>query len=287
MHIQFEGLSKEYKNRVWGLKNIDLTIERGVFGLLGPNGAGKTTLMRILATLLKPTSGNCLVDGKDITKNGDGVRKILGYLPQEFSMYPNLTPLEFVEYMYRLKGFHDKKTVENVLDEVGLAEVKKRKISSLSGGMKRRVGIAQALIGEPQIVIVDEPTAGLDPEERVRFRSLISKFSKDRTIILSTHIIEDIYQTCENIGILHSGSVLYQGNKDELIKRVSEKVKIIKLENEEAINEIKQKAILISVSYESDGIKARIIDEKGEYSNTSEKESLEDAYIYCVGGRKE
>jgi ABC-2 type transport system ATP-binding protein len=287
MQIQFQGLSKEYKSGVWGLKNVDLTIEKGVFGLLGPNGAGKTTLMRILATLLKPTSGICLVDGKDITRNGDEVRKILGYLPQEFSLYPNLTPLEFVDYMFRLKGFHDKKVVESVLEEVGLAEVKKRKISSLSGGMKRRVGIAQALIGNPQIVIVDEPTTGLDPEERVHFRSLISKFAKGRTVILSTHIIEDIYQTCENIGILQSGQVLYQGNKTELMKRVSGKVKIIKTENEEALEEIKQKAILLSVSYESDGIKARIIDEKKEYSETPERESLEDAYVYCVGGSKE
>lgn len=283
MQIEFQKLSKEYKNGAWGLKGVDLTIEKGVFGLLGPNGAGKTTLMRILSTLLKPTSGICTVNGKDISKNGDAIRRILGYLPQELSMYKNLTAFEFVDYMARLKGYKNKKAIDDVFEEVGLSDVKNQRISTFSGGMKRRVGIAQAIIGNPQIVIVDEPTAGLDPEERVRFRNLISKFAKDKTVILSTHIIEDIYQTCENICILKSGSVLYKGNKTELMRCASGKVKIINAENEQELDEIKKKARIISVSYQSDAIMARVIDENAEYKCIPEKESLEDAYVYYVG----
>lgn len=286
MRIEFQKISKEYKNGVWGIRDVDLTIEEGVFGLLGPNGAGKTTLMRIMATLLKPTSGTCLVNGKDILKNGREIRQILGYLPQELSLYQNLTAFEFVDYMARLKGFKNKRVIDSVLDEVGLLNVRNRKISSFSGGMKRRVGIAQAIVGNPQILIVDEPTSGLDPEERVRFRNLISRFAKDRTVILSTHIIEDIYQTCENIGILKSGRVLYQGNKSELIKQVSGKVKVIYVNGEEELDEIREKAKIISVSYERAGIKARIIDEQNKYDEKTEKESLEDAYVYCVGVTK-
>lgn len=286
MKIEFQKISKEYKNGAWGIREVDLTIEEGVFGLLGPNGAGKTTLMRILATLLKPTSGTCLVNGKNLLKNSDQIRQILGYLPQELSLYHNLTAFEFVDYMARLKGFKNKRAIDAVLDEVGLLNVRNRKISSFSGGMKRRVGIAQAIVGNPQILIVDEPTSGLDPEERVKFRNLISRFAKDRTVILSTHIIEDIYQTCENIGILKSGTVLYQGNKSELMKQVTEKVKIIQVNGEQELDEIRKNTKIISVSYESAGIKARIIDEKNKYGKEAEKESLEDAYVYCVGVTK-
>lgn len=286
MKLEFQKISKEYKNGVWGIREVDLTIEKGVFGLLGPNGAGKTTLMRILATLLKPTSGTCLVNGKNLLKNSDQIRQILGYLPQELSLYQNLTAFEFVDYMARLKGFKNKRAIDTVLDEVGLLNVRNRKISSFSGGMKRRIGIAQAIVGNPQILIVDEPTSGLDPEERVKFRNLISRFAKDRTVILSTHIIEDIYQTCENIGILKSGTVLYQGNKSELMKQVSGKIKVIQVNGEQELDEIRKNTKIISVSYENVGIKARIIDEKNKYGKEAEKESLEDAYVYCVGVTK-
>lgn len=284
MKIEFQKISKEYKNGVWGLKDVDFSIEYGVFGLLAPNGAGKTTLMRILSTLLKPTSGTCVVNGQDISKNGDSIRKILGYLPQELSMYKNLTVFEFVHYMAILKGYRSKSVIDNVLEEVGLLDIKNRKVASLSGGMKRRVGIAQAIIGNPQILIFDEPTAGLDPEERVRFRNLISKFARDRIVILSTHIIEDVYQTCENICILKSGSVLYQGDKTNLMKGVYGKVKLITVENEQELEEIKKKVKIISASYQSNGIITRVIDENAEYKCIPEKESMEDAYVYYVGG---
>lgn len=283
MQIEFQKISKKYKNGVWGIKDVNLTIGSGVFGLLGPNGAGKTTLMRLLATLIKPTYGACLVNERNIFENSNEIRSMIGYLPQDLSMYGNLTAFEFVDYIARIKGIKSKKEIKRVLEDVGLLEAQKQKISSLSGGMKRRVGIAQAIVGSPMILIVDEPTAGLDPEERVRFRNLISKFAKNRTTILSTHIIEDIYQTCDNIAIFKSSRVVYNGSKLGLMKQISGKVKVIRANSEQELDEIRDKAKIISVSYESDSIKVRIIDENNYYDKEPEKESLEDSYIYCVG----
>lgn len=213
-NIEFHSVTKEYKNHVKALDAVSFSIESGVFGLLGHNGAGKTTLMKILATIMQPTFGTISVCGFDTRNHGDDVRRMIGYLPQELNMYPSLSVFDFVSYMADLKGIKDQKQIMAVLEQVDMAQYATRRIGQLSGGMKRRVGIAQALVGNPKILIVDEPTAGLDPEERVRFRGVLSRFAKDgKCVLLSTHIVEDIYQLCEQLAVLRKkASFIYAWN---------------------------------------------------------------------------
>lgn len=219
--ITIKSLTKTYGmggKAVHALNGIDLEIGSGMFGLLGPNGAGKTTLMRILAGIVKPTSGSVHVDGHDLSteKGRHAVKSVLGYLPQELGMYAELTAEQFVDYMAILKGLDDphrrEQRVKSVIKMVGLPDAARRKIKSFSGGMKRRVGIAQALVNDPKLLIVDEPTAGLDPEERIRFRNLLVRLAVDRVVLLSTHIVEDIAQTCRDIAVLAHGNVLFRGS---------------------------------------------------------------------------
>src|SRR5699024_481949 len=194
-NIEISHVTKKYKNGVTALDDISFTVGSGVFGLLGHNGAGKSTLMKALVTVLKPSSGTVKVCGFDTKLQGDEVRKRIGYLPQELAMYPSLSAFDFVNDMAELKCVHDRKAVNKALEQVEMLEFSKRKIGQLSGGMKRRVGIAQALVGDPKVLVVDEPTAGLDPEERVRFRGLLSRYVRvGRTVLLSSHIVEDIHQ---------------------------------------------------------------------------------------------
>jgi ABC-type multidrug transport system ATPase subunit len=223
--IEITGLTKTYGSgakAVQALNGIDLKIGIGMFGLLGPNGAGKTTLMRILAGIVNASTGTLRVDGQDLTTESgkQAVKTILGYLPQELGMYPELSAAQFVDYMAILKGIDDprqrRQRVEKVLDLVGLSESAGRKIKGFSGGMKRRVGIAQALVNDPKLLIVDEPTAGLDPEERIRFRNLLVNLASERTVLLSTHIVEDIGQTCRDVAVLARGRVLFRGSPAEL-----------------------------------------------------------------------
>ncbi len=219
--IEVCHLSKRYKNGVTALDDISFTVGSGVFGLLGHNGSGKTTLMKILATVLEPSAGTIRVCGFDTVKQGEEVRSRIGYLPQELAMYPSLSVFDFVSYMAELKGIHDKAAVSAVLNQVEMLEFAKRKIGQLSGGMKRRVGIAQALVGDPQVLIVDEPTAGLDPEERVRFRGVLSRFAKSGgTVLISTHIVEDIHQICKELAVLKQGRFFYAGTPSALMERV-------------------------------------------------------------------
>ena len=212
-------------------------------------------------------------------------------------MYPSLSVFDFVNYMAELKGIHNKKAVSSVLEQVEMLEFSKRKIGQLSGGMKRRVGIAQALIGNPQILVVDEPTAGLDPEERVRFRGLLSRYAREgRTVLLSTHIVEDIHQLCEELAVLRKGHLFYAGTSAALLERVKDKVKILHLENENQLIELQKKSVVLSTTYESHGLTARIMDESGLFSQatpvtatleqaTPVTATLEDAYVYCMGGK--
>ncbi len=208
MQIQIEHLSKTYAGKVQAVRNVHLSIQPGLIGLLGPNGAGKTTLMRMLATLLTPTEGTARIGGYDVRRAADRrqIKRLLGYLPQELGLYPNLNAYEFLDYLAILKGMHDAKArqqrINDLLEMVGLADVAKRRLKGYSGGMKRRVGLAQALLTDPQFLIVDEPTAGLDPEERIRIRTMLSELALagDRVIILSTHIVEDVAQTCRTKG---------------------------------------------------------------------------------------
>jgi len=233
MKIAINHLDKTYRGGIHALKDATMNIEGGMFGFLGPNGAGKTTLMRILAGILHPTNG--LVHIGDYDGNTEGghnaIKRVLGYLPQDFGVYPDLSAHEFLDYFGILKGLDDRtarhQRVEELLEIVSLTPVSNRKLKTFSGGMKRRIGIAQALLNDPQLLIVDEPTAGLDPEERIRFRNLLSDLGGNRTILLSTHIVEDIAQTCQQLAIMKGGHIIFQGNVADLISKASSKVWIV------------------------------------------------------------
>jgi len=224
VHIEITDLRRRF-GRVTALDGVDLTVSDGMFGLLGTNGAGKTTLMRILAGVLPATAGRVVVGGHDLsTRSGRvAVQRRLGYLPQDVGLYPDLTPTEFLDYIGLLKGLDDRtarrRQVGELLDLVGLADVAGRKLKGFSGGMRRRVGIAQALLGDPTLLIVDEPTVGLDPEERIRFRTLLSGLAGARTVLLSTHIVEDVAQTCRQTAVLAGGRVLFTGAVTDLTAR--------------------------------------------------------------------
>lgn len=243
--------------------------------------------MKALVTVVEPSAGTIHICGYDTKKQGEQVRRNIGYLPQELTMYPSLSVFDFVNYMAELKGVYDKNAVKEVLEQVEMQEFSKRKIGQLSGGMKRRVGIAQALVGNPQILIVDEPTAGLDPEERVRFRGVLSRFAKDgKTVLLSTHIVEDVHQICEELAVLRKGHLFYTGTSAELMKRVEGNVKVLRLKQEEQLIELQKQAVVLSTTYENHGLLARIMDEDMIFANVpSVPATLEDAYVYCMGGK--
>ena len=216
MELKISGLSKTYKNGVKALDNVSLTIQHGMYGLLGPNGAGKSTLMRTLATLQEPDSGRVLFGEIDVLKQKDEVRRRLGYLPQEFGVYPRISAQDMLSHLALLKGITNarerKEAVEGMLQRCNLYDVRKKALTGFSGGMRQRFGIAQALIGNPQLLIVDEPTAGLDPGERNRFYNLLAEVGEQVIVILSTHIVEDVMDLCTKMAIIHQGKVLYEGD---------------------------------------------------------------------------
>lgn len=285
-NIIVSNVTKQYKGGVTALADVSFTAGDGVFGLLGHNGAGKSTLMQAIVTVEPPTAGTIRVCGFDSARQGKAVRRHIGYLPQSLPMYPNLTVWDFVSYMGALKGIRGKKQVEQVLAQVDMLEFAKRKIGRLSGGMRRRVGIAQALLGEPRVLVVDEPTAGLDPEERVRFRGVLSQYAQHgRTVLLSTHIVEDIHQLCENLAVLRKGHLFYAGSSQDLLRRVEGKVKLIHLADEAELAALQRRAIVLSTTYEQKGIQARIVDEENAFRAASVPATLEDAYVYCMGGK--
>lgn len=286
-NIEISHLTLEYQNGVTALDDISFSVGSGVFGLLGHNGAGKTTLMKALVTVLSPSAGTIHVCGFDVRKQGNEVRERIGYLPQELAMYPSLSVFDFVNYMAQLKGIHDKKAVSEVLEQVEMLEFSKRKIKQLSGGMKRRVGIAQALIGNPQVLVVDEPTAGLDPEERVRFRGVLSRYAREgRTVLLSTHIVEDVYQLCGELAVLRKGRLFYAGTSAALLERVKGKIKVLHLENENQLIDLQKKSVVLQTTYDRHGLTARIMDEDSSFPGAMpDAATLEDAYVYCMGGK--
>ncbi|GIE99631.1 ABC transporter ATP-binding protein [Paractinoplanes rishiriensis] len=230
MRIEISGLTKAYGQKVFALDGLDLVVPTGMFGLLGANGAGKTTLMRILAGILRPSSGQVTVGGHDMgTGTGrTAVQRTLGYLPQDLGVYPDLTARQFLDYVALLKGMDDRsvrrRRVGELLEVVALTAHADRRLRGFSGGMRQRVGIAQALLADPQLLIVDEPTAGLDPEERIRFRTLLSQFADRRTVLLSTHIVDDIAQTCREVAVLAKGKLIFRGTVDELTRRAEGRV---------------------------------------------------------------
>lgn len=225
MKLQMSNLSKVYPNGVQALKDVSLSIEAGMFGLLGPNGAGKSTLMRTIATLQEADTGEITFNGFDVFKEKDQLRRVLGYLPQEFGVYPKVKVSDMLDHFAYLKGITDKKARKNLVDHLlkltNLYDVRKKQLGSFSGGMKQRFGIAQALIGSPELIIVDEPTAGLDPEERVRFHNVLSEIGENIVVILSTHIVSDVSVLCSSMAIINKGEVLLTGEPLELVNTLS------------------------------------------------------------------
>lgn len=266
-----------------------------MFGLLGPNGAGKSTLMQILATLLPPTSGTIKIGEYTIGRDDHEIRRILGYLPQQFGLYQKLTGEEFLTYIAMIKGIKDpserKKQVTNMLEQVNLGDKRNKKIKTYSGGMKQRIGIAQALLGNPKLIIVDEPTAGLDPEERIRFRNLLGELSRDRVVFLSTHIVGDIESSCENLAIMKKGNILFEGTPTSLLEEVKGRVWtgcVSDLELQELQHEEKKSkpfGKVISQRKTKDGYELRVLAQKAPFSGAvSSIAGLEDGYMSIMGG---
>ena len=282
MQLTVEDLSKNYRGQVQALRQVRINLGPGVLGLLGPNGAGKSTLMRILATVTRPSSGRVLWNGTDIAQYPDALRNVLGYLPQDFGVYPNLNAQEFLEYLAAVKGIETlsaKKRIGELLDLVNLTEAAKRPLGGYSGGMRQRVGIAQALLNDPQLLIVDEPTAGLDPEERVRFRNLLSELSGERIVILSTHIVSDIEAVATQIAILARGELLTHDAPEGLLSKMSGKVWEAVVPSGE-LPALRQRYLISSTAHRSDGVHARVVADlaPGQGARTLEP-SLEDAYL--------
>lgn len=287
MKISINNLSKVYDNGKRALSEVTLEIDNGMFGLLGPNGAGKSTLMRILVTLMMPTHGKVSVNGYDLLKDRGDVRKMLGYLPQDFRFFTKLKTWEFLDYAAGLSGIRSGKVrsqkVDEWLDRVGLFDVRERSASKLSGGMKRRLGIAQALIGDPQIVIVDEPTTGLDPEERIRFRNILSEISqRDVIIILSTHIVGDISSICQNLALLHNGRVGFNGSPDELINQTRGHAWQVTTSGFE-YEMLKENYPIISTIPSDEGWEVQLVGDSISVKHAVEIEpNLEHAYVYFM-----
>lgn len=287
MNIEIRGLNKVYPNGNRALKDINLEFGNGMFGLLGPNGAGKSSLMRILVTLMKPSSGEVLFEGKDIQKYRKELRSVLGYLPQDFRFFTALKTWEFLDYSGSLAGLKNRKErlaeVDRLLDQVGLLEVRDRKANRLSGGMKRRLGIAQALIGNPRIIVVDEPTTGLDPDERIRFRNILSQLTQnDVTIILSTHIVGDISSTCQGMALLNKGEVVFSGSPEELVRHAEGHVFRMVLSQYE-YDKAKEKYNVISTIPVNEGWEVQVVsDETPEYDSEAIIPNIEHAYVYFM-----
>lgn len=285
MEIVLQELAKTYRGGVRALADVDLTIPTGMYGLLGPNGAGKTTLMRILAGILRPTGGTVWIGEHDCgTEAGRvAVKRTLGYLPQELGLYPDLSAREFLDYIGILKGMEDRavrqRRVDELLETVALANVASRKLKTFSGGMKRRVGIAQALLNDPQLLIVDEPTAGLDPEERIRFRNLLADLAGNRTVLLSTHIVEDVAQTCRVLAVLAGGQVRFHGSVMELVQAARGKVWTITTDGPKPDGDF----TVVSTLHLGTSVQYRIVGEPSPLIGALPADpSLEDGYVWLM-----
>ena len=276
MSIKINDLTVTFKNKVTAINHADLEIPNGVFGLLGENGAGKTTLMRVLTTVLTPTSGTVSMDGILYCEgNYPKIQRQIGYLPQEIDLYPGLTVQECLEYMGDLAGVPKeecRKRIQYYLEKTSLTEHRKKKMKQLSGGMKRRVGLVQALLNEPKFLIVDEPTTGLDPEERIRIRNLLVDFSENRTVLFSTHVVEDLAAVCNQLAVMKKGQFLYAGSIKELVRAAKGHVWICRLRDEVQAREIEKKYHISSKQLSEDGVQIRLISEKmlnmGKINNT-------------------
>lgn len=287
MSIKVNDLTVSFKNGVTAINHADLEIPGGIFGLLGENGAGKTTLMRVLTTVLKPTSGSITLDGMIYSEcNYTKIQKKIGYLPQELDLYPNLTVEECLEYMGELSGIEKKECRQRMkyyLEKTSLTQHRKKKIRQLSGGMKRRVGLIQALLNEPEFLIVDEPTTGLDPEERIRIRNLLVDFSENRTILFSTHVVEDLAATCNQLAVMKKGEFLYSGSMQELLNAAKGHVWICMVRDEFQARELEKRYHVSAKQYVDGGLQMKLLCEtQPDIPCTPCEITLEDAYIYVT-----
>ena len=289
MNLQIENVSKRYKRDVWGLREFSLSLGTGVIGLLGPNGAGKTTLMRILATISKPTGGNITWNGTDIARSPDGLREVLGYLPQDFGVYPNLTPVEFLGYIAAAKGLSAdaaRGRIDELLLLVNLDGERNQRLGGFSGGMRQRVGLAQALLNDPRLLIVDEPTAGLDPEERVRFRNLLSDLSGERIVILSTHIVSDVEAVATDIAVIARGRLVKHAEPEALLAGVRGKVWEWIVPGSD-LDAIRSRFLVSGTIRRSEGVLCRAISPEPPAPGARPADpTLEDAYLLLVSGSK-
>ncbi len=287
MSLQISGLTKTYKNGVKALDNIELQIGTGMFGLLGPNGAGKSSLMRTIATLQTPDKGSIQFDDVNTLQNKMELRKMLGYLPQDFGVYPNMSAENLLHYFAQLKGISDKKERQSMVDYVlqitNLTSVKNKSVSGYSGGMKQRFGIAQLLLNKPKLIIVDEPTAGLDPAERHRFLNILREIGTEHTVIFSTHIVDDVRELCNEIAIMNGGKILYQGTPDEAQNKLEGKIWMRIIERSD-LDEFSQQYNIISSNFNPDNtLNIRVLsDEKPHETFVPAKPQLEDVYFVTL-----
>lgn len=290
MKLTIEGVSKVYNGKVWALKRFSLELGLGVLGLVGPNGAGKTTLMRILATITRATEGRVTWNGVDIARSPDALRAELGYLPQDFGVYPNLNAVEFLQYLAAVRGLAGRlarRRIDELLEVVNLAEARKRPLGSYSGGMKQRIGIAQALLNDPKLLIVDEPTAGLDPEERVRFRNLLSELSGQRVVILSTHIVSDVEATATEMAVISDGRLVTHTSPEALLKSVEGKVWEWVIPSS-ALAKVKESFLISATTRRGDGVHVRVVDDESPDPDAAPiPPTLEDAYLRCISAHRE
>lgn len=284
MRLEIKNVSKKYGRNKYGLKDFSIKIEKGVLGLLGPNGAGKSTLLKMIATASKPTKGVIILNKNNIIKDANYMRKQLGFLPQDFGVYPNLNAFEFLQYIAALKGIADqniKLKIEQLLYGLNLLDAAKKPIGSYSGGMKQRIGIAQTLLNDPKVIIFDEPTVGLDPEERVRFRNLISDLSQECIVILSSHIVSDIDTIADQVAIMKNGSLLSYDNQEKLIQIVDQKVFEVLIPREQLDN-FKKNNIVVSTARKNQEIAVRYISEIPIKDSITQTPNLEDSYLYLT-----
>jgi ABC-type multidrug transport system ATPase subunit len=282
LKLELERVGKRYGAKVWALRNFSLEVGPGVLGLLGPNGAGKTTLMNVVATITRATEGVVKWNGADLRRKPDALRSVLGYLPQDFGVYPHLNAVEFLGYLAAVKGLDaagSRRRIDELLDLLNLADVRKRPLGQYSGGMRQRIGIAQALLNDPQLLIVDEPTAGLDPEERVRFRNLLAELSGDRIVILSTHIVSDVEATATDIVLVNRGALVAHAAPEELLGKAEGKVWEWVVPSAE-LDAIKKSHTITGTIRRSDGIHVRLVAEAAPRGAAPVPPTLEDAYLY-------
>ncbi len=284
MRLDIQNVTKQYNATKYGLKDFSIGIEKGILGLLGPNGAGKSTLLKMIATVSKPTNGEIILNRNNIVKDPNYMRKQVGFLPQDFGVYPNLNAFEFLKYMAAMKGVGGKNLsvkITELLEGLNLIDSAHKPIGTYSGGMKQRVGIAQALLNDPKVLIFDEPTVGLDPEERMRFRDLIHQLANDAIVILSSHIVSDIDTVADKVAIMKNGNLLAYGDQEELIDKVKGKVFETTIDKN-TLHEFKQNHIVIHTLIKGNSAIVRFISQQQPNEALAQKPTLEDAYLYTT-----